>query len=136
MKKDELPQDPGPLGRFTRELSYVVNEDGKYVAEKSIGWKVKTTALDVAWKDVEKRVEEAIRQVKAGQASPLLYYMERRLMTPEITASYMGLWTWQVKRHLKPAVFSRLPGRKLEKYAELFEITVEDLKCPDFLKHH
>lgn len=127
MKKDEIPQDPGALGKIAKELSYVVDENGNYITGHSTGWEIKMKALDVAWEDVEKRIAHAKQKVLQGEASPLLYYMEKKLMDIEIVAGYTGFWKWQVKRHLKPHVFNKLPDRKLEKYAKVFEITREQL---------
>lgn len=127
MKKDEIPQDPGALGKIAKELSYVVDENGNYTTGFSTGWEIKMKALDVAWENVEKRITEAKQKVLNGEASPLLYYMELKLMDVEIVAGYTGFWKWQVKKHLKPEVFKKLPNRKLEKYARLFEISKEQL---------
>lgn len=127
MKKDEIPQDPGALGRIAKEVSYAVDENGNYTTGLSSGWEVKMNALDVAWQDVEKRIAEAKQKVSNGEASPLLYYMELKLMDIEIVAGYTGFWKWQVKKHLNPGVFKKLPDRKLEKYAKVFEITKEQL---------
>lgn len=127
MKKDEIPQDPGALGKIAKELSYVVDENGNYTTGFSTGWEIKMKALDVAWENVEKRIAEAKQKVLNGEASPLLYYMELKLMDVEIVAGYTGFWKWQIKKHLKPEVFKKLPDRKLEKYAKLFEISKEQL---------
>jgi hypothetical protein len=130
MKKEEIPQDEGALTKVTRELTYAVDESGKYTTELSAGWEVKAKALDVAWDDVEKRIADAKEKVIKGEASPLLYYMEFKLMDPGIVASYTGFWKWQVKRHLKPAVFKKLSDKKLQAYAAIFEIPVDKLKNP------
>lgn len=66
--------------------------------------------------------------MKAGAASPIVYYMELRKMDPQILASYVGLWKWRVKRHFKPNVFSTLNDKILQKYAEAFDISIDDLK--------
>ncbi|MEJ0102317.1 MAG: hypothetical protein WDO19_07105 [Bacteroidota bacterium] len=128
MKKEEIPQDPGALNRLTKELSYAVDDKGNYTTALSAGWEVKNTALDVAWTDVEKRINDAKQKVLSGEASPLLYFMELKLMDPAIVASYTSFWKWQIKRHLKPGVFKKLPEKKLKKYADVFEVTVEELK--------
>jgi hypothetical protein len=128
MNKDEVPQDLGSLGKITKEVCYATDKDGKYVTELSTGWEVKTTALDVAWDDIKKRVEAAREQVEKNNASPLLFFMEYRLMDIGILAGYTGFWKWQIKRHLKPNVFNKLSDKKLKKYAEAFNIKVEDLK--------
>jgi hypothetical protein len=128
MKKENVPQDLGALGKITKEVCYATDSSGKYVTELSNGWKVKTDALDVAWKDVEERIATAKQRVVNGEASPLLFFMEYRLMDLAILSDYTGYWKWQIKRHLKPEVFKRLSERRLQKYAEAFNIEVKDLK--------
>ncbi|MGZ3873607.1 MAG: hypothetical protein ACXVJD_11855 [Mucilaginibacter sp.] len=128
MKKDEVPQDLSSLGKITREVCYATDSTGKYVTELSRGWDVKITALDTAWGDIEKRIAAAKEQVLNKKASPLLFFMEYRLMNAGILAGYTGFWKWQIKRHLKPEVFNNLSEKKLEKYANAFNVKVEDLK--------
>lgn len=128
MKKDEVPQDLGSLGKITKEVCYATDSTGKYVTELSTGWDVKTKALDVAWEDIAKRIAIAKEEVLANNASPLLFFMEYRLMDISILADYTGFWKWQIKRHLKPGVFNNLSDQKLQKYAEAFNTKVEDLK--------
>ena len=128
MKKEEIPQDLGALGKITKEVCYAVDESGKYITVLSNGWEVKSSALDVAWKDVEKRIETARQKVMNKEASPLLFFMELHVMDIPIVAAYTGFWKWQVKRHLKYSVFERLPESKLEKYARLFEVSISELK--------
>ncbi len=130
MKKDQIPQDDGALGRITREVTYVVDDEGNYSTGQSSGWNVKSAALNVALGDVEKKIQAAKEKVLRGEASPLLYYMEKGIMDIGILASYTGAWKWTVKRHLKPSVFKKLPTEKLARYAGLFEISVEQLKNP------
>lgn len=128
MKKEEIPQDLGALGKITGEIVYAVDESGKYSTVLSNGWEVKTAALDVAWKDVEQRINEAKTKVDRREASPILFFMELRVMDISIVAAYTGFWKWQVKRHLKYSVFEKLSEARLKKYAELFEVSVKELK--------
>ena len=128
MKKDEVPQDLSALGKITNEVCYATDSSGKYVKALSSGWDVKITALDVAWGDIEKRIAAAREQVLRNNASPLLFFMEYRLMDIGILADYTGFWKWQIKSHLKPAAFNKLSEKKLEKYAEAFNVRIEDLK--------
>ena len=108
MKKENIPQDPSALDKFTKEVCYAVDSSGNYVTGLSRGWEVKATALDVAWQDIEQRINAARLKVKAKEVSPLLFFMELRLMDTGIVCAYTGFWKWQVKRHLKPAVFEKL----------------------------
>jgi len=128
MKKDEIPQDLSALGKITKEVCYATDSSGKYTTELSSGWDVKIQALDVAWSDIEKRIAAAKDKVLNDQASPIYFFMEYRLMDISILADYTGFWQWQIKRHLKPEVFKNLSEKRLQKYAEAFNIKVEDLK--------
>ncbi len=128
MKKEDLPQDPSVLDKFTKDLCYVVDESGNYTTGLSRGWEVKAAALDLAWDDIKERTEHARQKAIKGEVSPLLFFMELKLMDLDTLASYVGLWKWQVKRHMKPSVFKGLSEKKLQKYAEVFEVSVADLK--------
>ena len=128
MKKEDIPQDDGALNKLTREVVYAVDSSGNYATELSTGWKVKTTALDLAWTDIEQRIENARQKVINNEASPILFFIELRLMDIGIVAAYTGFWKWTIKQHLKPAAFKKLSEKKLKKYAEAFNISVEELK--------
>jgi hypothetical protein len=128
MKKEEVPQDLGALGKITREVCYATDGSGKYVTTLSKGWEVKATALDTAWQDIEKRMAAAKQKVLNNEASPLLFFMERALMDIDILAGYTGFWKWQIRLHLTPSGFKGLSEKKIGKYASVFEVTIEELK--------
>jgi hypothetical protein len=128
MKKEDVPQDLGALGKITKEVCYATDDSGKYTTQLSNGWEVKATALDTAWQAVEERIAEAKQKVVNNEASPLLFFMEKGLMDIQILAGYTGFWQWQVKRHLKPGIFNKLSDKKLQKYADVFNVSVSDLK--------
>lgn len=132
MEKKDIPQDPSGLDKFTTEVCYATDESGKYTTVQSRGWEVKSTALDVAWEEIESRLKESFEAVKNHKASPLLYYMEKKIMDIGLVSSYTGYWKWQVKRHLKPNCFNKLSDNKLQKYAKLFEVNINELKNPIF----
>ncbi len=128
MQKKDVPQDAGKLENFTREVCYAVDENGNYVTTLSSGWEIKSTALGVAWEDIESRINLARKDVLEGKSSPVLFFMELRLMDIGILSAYTGFWKWTIRRHLKADVFKNLSDRKLQKYAEAFDVTVEELK--------
>lgn len=128
MKKEDVPQDESPLGKITKEVCYVTDQSGQYITQLSSGWDVKKNALDVTWQNIEERAAEARKKVESKQASPLLFFMEFGLMDIAILAKYTGFWKWQIKRHLRPTIFERLSDKKLKRYAEVFNISIEDLK--------
>jgi hypothetical protein len=128
MKKEETPQDQSALDKVTRELMYVKNKDGKYTTDLSTGWNVKKEALDNAWEDINERVKQAAEAVKNGEKSPVLYFMEKKLMDLQLLSDYTGFWKITIKRHMKPSVFKQLSEKKLNKYAGAFDITIDELK--------
>ncbi len=128
MKKEEIPQDDGALNKLTKEVVYAVDKDGNYSSELSTGWEVKSTALNLAWNDIEHRIADAKQKVLNNEASPILYFMELRLMDIGIVAAYTGFWKWTIKQHIKPTAFKKLSDKKLQQYADAFNVSVEELK--------
>ncbi|WP_117883530.1 hypothetical protein [Aureibaculum luteum] len=132
MKKSEVPQDKSNLESANfRELCYAVDENGEYTTENSTGWDPKTIALNNAIQDIKERIDAAKKRVVANESSPIDYYMEVNKMDLPILASYVGLWQWRVKRHFKPQVFKKLNTKILQKYADVFDITIEQLQDID-----
>jgi hypothetical protein len=128
MKKEDVPQDISALGKITTEICYATDKDGKYITEQSRGWEVKVEALEVTWQNVQDRMAAARQKVLSGQASPLLFFMEKNVMDISILAGYTGFWKWQVKRHVNPSAFRKLSDKKLLRYAEVFNVSLEELK--------
>jgi hypothetical protein len=129
MKKEEVPQDESNLESANfRELCYAVDDDGEYTTANSSGWEPKTIALSNAIEEINQRIADAKQRVLAGETSPIEYYMELHKMDIGILASYVGFWKCKVRGHFKPKVFKKLNTKTLQKYAEVFDISVEELK--------
>ncbi len=111
-----------------RELLYDYDKDGNF--QRNVGFhnEQERIILQQAWDLFGERIEEARQKVLAGKASPILYYMEKTMLTPMDLSMHAGVSIWRVKRHLKPRVFSRMSEKTLKKYAEAFNITMEQLK--------
>jgi hypothetical protein len=134
MKKEEVPQDGDNLHQGTfKQLFYAVDQQGDYTTASSIGWEPENVALDQAWEEVEQRVEETRQQVIAGAVSPIAYYMHRTLLDLPLLASKAGKFQWQVKRHMKPAVFKGLSAGMLARYADIFAISAQALQNGELL---
>ena len=129
MKKDQIPQDDGSLAKVgVRELCYAVDENGNYTTAQSSGWEVKNAALDESMQLIQERVEETKQQVLEGKISPIAYFMELHRMDLAVLASYVGINRWFVKRHFNPKRFQKLSDKTLNKYADVFEISLKELK--------
>lgn len=126
MRKRDVPQDAG-LNQGMREIAYAVDDNGRYVVVPSLGWEPKNIANAQAWEVISEDMRTQARRVRAGERSPLAYHLARNLMTVGLAASYVCLPRWRVKRHLKPAVFNRLKPEILQRYADLFGLTLAEL---------
>ena len=124
MKKNEVPQDKSNF----IDLYYALDDEGNYTTATSSGWDAKKIASDNAMRDINERTEEARMKVLEGKTSPIEYYMEMNKMDPNILSSYVGIWKWRVKRHFRPSVFNKLSPRTLKKYADVFDISIDELK--------
>ncbi|MGU9937234.1 hypothetical protein ACNFNZ_01530 [Empedobacter brevis] len=127
MKQSEVPQDKGHLKNFN-EVYYAIDEQGEFSQTLSAGWKAKNIVQSETLKILDERVESARQKVMQGEASPILYFMELQRMDWDILSNYVGIWKFFVKRHSKPTTFSKLKEATLKKYAEAFEISVDELK--------
>ena len=83
-------------------------------------------AVDIA--GLNKKVAEVKAKVDAGEMSPLAYHMEKNIMDVGMLGQYIDIPKRKVTRHLEPEGFSELGLDMLKKYAEVFDITVEELQ--------
>ena len=129
MKKNEVPQDDSPLkSKNINEMVYAVDDDGKFVSVQSTGWEAKTVVQQENLEVLDQRIQQALIDVKAGNVSPIVYFMELNRMDWQTLAAYMGKFTFFVKRHGKPNVFKNLNTKTLQKYADVFGISLNDLQ--------
>ena len=110
-----------------KDLCYAVDEKGKYVQVFSTGWEPKNAAMKQAWEEIREKVENTRQKVLEGKVSPIAYYMEKNIMNVSILAQYLELPKRKVRRHMKPEGFRNLDKKTIEKYAETFRITVDEL---------
>jgi|SRR5690554_141487 len=128
MKKDEIPQDPSKLeNKNMKELCYAIDENGEYSTGLSSGWEPKSIALDLTIDNLNQQIEEAKQDVLNGLKSPIVYFMLLSKMDVGVLSSYMGRSKWIIKRHFKPKNFKKLKKSTLEKYADVFEIDVNQI---------
>ncbi len=129
MNVNEVPQDERDLkhdGKINK-LMYAVDKDGKYTGVNSAGWEAENFAMQQAWEDIDENLVNVEMQVKAGELSPIAYFMHKNLMDLTLLANYVGKWQWQVQRHFKPSVFKSLSSDMLRRYATVFNISVDEL---------
>ena len=129
MKKKDVPQDDENLfeGKF-KVVKYAVDDDGNYGTVGSAGWEPENVVLNQAWEEIKKKVAETLKQIEAGKLSPLAYHMEKNIMDVGMLSQYMDISKRNVNKHLEPNGFDSLDDKTLNRYAEVFDISVEELK--------
>lgn len=132
MKKEEVPQDDGKLleGKF-KVVKYAVDDDGRFDKVGSVGWEPENIVMEQAWDDINQRVEEARQQFLQGKSSPLRFHMEKNLMDIGMLSSYVNMNRIRVWWHMRPSAFQKLGPEVLNRYADVFQITVDELRNVD-----
>ena len=127
MKIKEIPQDSIKTLGGEKKALYALDENGRYTTATTTGWEVEEIVLLDALADYDRKAEEARQRVLKNRTSPIEYFMYIRRMDLTTLAQAMGLFKWQVKRHLKPEIFRKLHEPVLRQYADLFRIPIRAL---------
>ena len=129
MKAKEVPQD---LKYFKdvviRDLTYAVDEEGRYMSIVSDGWEVKNDMLGMVWDDILEACEPIRQRVLAKELSPIAYHMKKNLQDIRLLSGYSGIPKRKIKKHLQYEEFMKLDETTLQQYADALRITVEELK--------
>jgi hypothetical protein len=132
MKINEVPQDNGMIADYGHEVCYAVDDKGRYVLSPSLGWEPKNIVNSLAWDLIHQKTKDALKQIQEGKLSPLAFHMEKNQMDTKLLAKYVRLPRWKVKRHLKPDGFKGLEPALLNRYADVFNVPVDQLlKIPE-----
>jgi hypothetical protein len=127
MKIKEIPQDSIKTLGGEKKALYALDENGRYTTATTTGWEVEEIVLLDALADYDRKAEEARQRVLKNRTSPIEYFMYIRRMDLTTLAQAMGLFKWQVKRHLKPEIFRKLHEPVLRQYADLLRIPIRAL---------
>jgi hypothetical protein len=131
MRERDVPQEGNATLDGKRKAIYAVGDDGKLRIVPSRGWEVEETVTRQALAELERNAQEARARVVAGKSAPLEYHMYRARMDLALLSQATGLWRWRVRRHLRPAIFARLPRALLQRYADALGMTLEALSRLD-----
>ena len=129
MKVNDVPQDDvTDYSEGIKKGNYALDDEGKYVLVPSKGWDVDELVNRLAFDEFKVKLEETRKAVLAGKKSPLAYYMELRMMIPELLGKTAGIAAFRVKRHCRPEIFAKLKPAFLDRYAQALAITRKELK--------
>ena len=86
--------------------------------------------------ELNEQAAAAYQRVQQGLSSTLEYHMYAKRLDILGLSQATGFYQWQIKRHLKPRVFSKLSTNKILKYLDVLGLTTAELnllpeKAPD-----
>ncbi|MDR2000105.1 MAG: hypothetical protein LBP94_01035 [Zoogloeaceae bacterium] len=128
MDVDNVPQEGNRTMGGHRRVMYARAQDGRIVSVLSRGGEVDETVTLQALARFGELTEAARARVINGQSSPLEYWMYAKRLDPPQLAQITGFWQWRIRRHCQPRRFAKLSAVILQRYADVMNITVEQLK--------
>ncbi|PLY05906.1 MAG: hypothetical protein C0625_11260 [Arcobacter sp.] len=127
MEKIEIPQEENKTLDGSRKVMYAKEEGGQF-QRVNYGSSVEEFATQVAVEEYEVLKKESLESIEKGISSPIEYFMYENRMDLPTLSSVVGMMQFRVKRHLKMNNFKKLNDKLLNKYAEAFNIKIEELK--------
>ncbi|WP_428026882.1 hypothetical protein [Arcobacter sp.] len=127
MQKIEIPQENNSTLNGQKKVMYGTNDNGEFQRinyASSIEEFATITAVE-EYKILEK---ECLKDIQNDIASPIKYYMYKNRMDLPTLSSAVGMFSFRVKRHLKMDIFKKLKDKTIQKYANVFDIKIEELK--------
>ena len=130
MKTKEVPQDSCKSYSGHNKLIYAVDKEGHYEGVKSSGWEIEGFATEMAVKALNEQLAQAIQDYQQGKISSLAYYIPLYRFDLMSLAHATGFFQWQIKRHMKVSIFQKLSDKKLNKYCQVFNVSLNEFKQP------
>jgi len=127
MKKINIPQEENSTLDGHKKVMYAPNSSGKFQTF-NYGSNIEEYATKLAVKEYEELQQECLENIKNNISSPIEFYMYKNRMDIPTLASIVGFFQFRVKRHLKAKYFNTLNNKVLQKYADVFDITIDNLK--------
>jgi hypothetical protein len=124
MQKIHIPQEINSTLNGQRKVMYAPNNNGKF-QRFNYGSDVEEYATKLAIKEYENLMNISKEN---ETTSPIEFYMYKNRMDIPTLASSIGIMKFRVKRHLKIKIFHKLDDTLLKKYANIFQITLAELK--------
>jgi len=109
-------------------VSYLQTREGTIAPVKGDGWPPVNDVNRQAWREIERKITVSRNKVASGRFSCLYYYMTVHQMNILLLARSTSQAPWKVLLHMIPFFFRRLTATPLQNYADLFQVTPDDLR--------
>lgn len=110
-----------------RTVSYIADANGNQELVTGCYWQPVNVVNHQAWQEIDKQVAASKQKILSGRVSCLHYYMTANQMSVGLLARYTNQSSLLVRLHLLPFFFQRLSNDRLQIYADLFKVDVDDL---------
>ena len=127
MEKIFVPQEENKTINGQQKVMYAPNDDGQFETFK-YGSSVEEYATSLAVEEYYILMEKSKQDILSSISSPIEYFMYKNRMDIPTLASIVGKFQITVKRHCKWKTFKKLNEKVLSQYADVFDITIEELK--------
>ena len=128
MEVQNVPQDGNKTLGGHKKVVYAKDASGHIVVVASTGWEAEEIVTCQAVNEMQELTEYARKNVLAGAAAPLEYWMCARRMDLTLLSQTTGIWRWRIRRHLRPATFATLSPSLLARYADALGLRVQELQ--------
>ncbi len=123
----EVPHEVNSTLDGVQKVMYAKNTQGGF-ERFNYGSAVEEFATKTAIEEYNLLEEECLSDIRKGIVSPIKYFMYKNRMDLETLASAIGRFQFLVKRDFSSKVFSKMDDKLLLKYAEVFNITPDELR--------
>lgn len=124
-----MPQDGFDLKTFnSTRINYAVDKNGKYIATESSGWDVNDAVMHNFQGYFDELSEEAKKKFLNKESSPLEYFMYHFGLDLTTLAMQIKFSKRKIKKHFNPQIFEKLDDKTLQVYADIFRISIEEIK--------
>lgn len=123
----DIPQEQNEALDGIRKVMYAKDNSGHFNTYK-YGSKAEEYATKVAVHEYELLEYECLESIKNGDSSPIEYYMYKNRMDIPTLCGFVDMLSFRVKRHLKMKHFKKMGDDILQRYADAFNIKLEELK--------
>ncbi|PUE67119.1 hypothetical protein [Arcobacter lacus] len=127
IKESQIPKEENSTLDGQQKVMYAVNNTGSF-ERVNYGSSTEEFATLTAVNEYKVLEKECLQEIKEGISSPIKYFMYKNRMDLPTLCSAIGMFSFRVKRHLRMKYFKKLNDKVLAKYAEIFNINLEDLK--------
>ena len=127
MAKIDIPQENNATLNGQQKVMYAPNNNGQF-ERFNYGSDVEEYATKLAVEEYEILMKESLEKIEQNISSPIEYFMYKNRMDLPTLASIVDMFSFRVKRHLRADIFKKLNDKMLNRYANAFNITLEDLK--------